>query len=754
MVDKLHHLISSGRRQFSNSLYSSHVLVPTAEHNLDKNQPTEGQFIKGALFFKRNHKLPKWKQSYATLNLIDAKINLHSWKKKDKILKSVDLKMLSSVIAKPSKKSNRFRIFITTTSLFRFYTTTEQDRTHWVTAFEILSVHNHQRFDSHILEAFRKADVDKNGQLTVKEVISLLRSLDVQISDQHIKEKFAQVDIEADGQLDIAEFTKFWDLLNQRPEVKELFFTISNAQQTASVADFSTWLKNVQEEDLPESAVASIIEQSPRAANEKDTNVLTLKGFHSYIISPAHNSCLQTLKTEKVYQDMTQPLNDYWIASSHNTYCTGDQLKDPSSIDAYKSALNKGCRCVELDCWDGEHGEPIIYHGHTLTSKLLFKDVLLCIAQQGFQNSPYPIILSIENHCTPPFQKRMADHIKTIFGNNGLLEDAFHKNSSMTILPSPEKLKYKILLKCSKGPSVGEHAASHEEHDDEEEEVPDEALNEKEKHKKNQKKKTTVELSELLHLCSTKFESARNPWHIVSFSESKLEHLAKHQREKLVEYHKAHLSRIFPAGFRVTSGNYSPILPWSLGSQVVALNYQTMDLPMILNQAKFLDNGKCGYLLKPNSLRNTSSGHTPNSVMLEFEIISAYRLPKHGKETIIDPYFKIELFSNTSQYKHQTKPINNNGLNPQWRERVKWEIEEVESALLLFELHDEGVHGTQSIGYACFPVTCIRNGYRSITLNRHQHHPHYPHLHQHHNQNQDFPLFDSTLFCHFQIRKI
>lgn len=31
---------------------------------------------------------------------------------------------------------------------------------------------------------------------------------------------------------------------------------------------------------------------------------------------------------------------------------------------------------VAVDCWDGDDGEPIIYHGWTLTSKILFKDIM------------------------------------------------------------------------------------------------------------------------------------------------------------------------------------------------------------------------------------------------------------------------------------------------------------------------------------------------------------------------------------------
>ena len=89
------------------------------------------------------------------------------------------------------------------------------------------------------------------------------------------------------------------------------------------------------------------------------------QGFADYLrtldlFNPLHDS---------IYQDMDQPLSHYFLASSHNTYLMEDQLKGPSSVEAYKRALMKGCRCIELDCWDGEDGYPIIYHGFTLTSK-------------------------------------------------------------------------------------------------------------------------------------------------------------------------------------------------------------------------------------------------------------------------------------------------------------------------------------------------------------------------------------------------
>jgi len=51
----------------------------------------------------------------------------------------------------------------------------------------------------------------------------------------------------------------------------------------------------------------------------------------------------------------------------------GHQLTGKSSVEIYRQCLLAGCRCVELDFWNGRTEEPVIVHGYTLVPDISAK---------------------------------------------------------------------------------------------------------------------------------------------------------------------------------------------------------------------------------------------------------------------------------------------------------------------------------------------------------------------------------------------
>ncbi|KAJ6658760.1 hypothetical protein lerEdw1_019681 [Lerista edwardsae] len=252
------------------------------------------------------------------------------------------------------------------------------------------------------------------------------------------------------GTLDFEEFCSFYKMMSTRRDLYLLMLTYSNHKDYLDADDLKRFLDTEQKmANVTREHCLEIINQFEPCPENKKQGALGIDGFTNYMRSPAGD--IFNPEHYNVHQDMTLPLSHYFITSSHNTYLVGDQLMSQSRVDMYAWVLQSGCRCVEVDCWDGPDGEPIVHHGYTLTSKILFKDVIETINKYAFVKSEFPVILSIENHCSVAQQKKMALYLIEILGDK--LDLSSVSSEDATKLPSPESLKGKILVKGKKLPA-------------------------------------------------------------------------------------------------------------------------------------------------------------------------------------------------------------------------------------------------------------------------------------------------------------
>uniref|UniRef100_A0A673HM33 Phosphoinositide phospholipase C n=1 Tax=Sinocyclocheilus rhinocerous TaxID=307959 RepID=A0A673HM33_9TELE len=780
---------------------------------------------------------------------------------------------------------------------------------------------------------FYAVDRSREDRISCKDLKSMLCQVNYRVPNMRfLREKLPDGELR-NGDVSYSHFAQLYRSLmfdaQKSMEIPLLQRLIERPEQKISLEDFQNFLIEHQKElwATDNNKVQEfMLHYLKDPLREIEQPYFHQDEFLTYLFSK-ENTIWDVQLDQVRPEDMNNPLSHYWISSSHNTYLTGDQFSSESSLEAYARCLRMGCRCIELDCWDGPDGMPVIYHGHTLTTKIKFNDVLSTIKEHAFVTSDYPIILSIEDHCSIVQQRNMATYFKKVFGEM-LLTKAV--DISADGLPSPNQLKRKILIKHKKlaegsayeevssstpysendiSNSIkngilyledpinhewyphffvltsnkiyySEETSSNQGNEDEEEHrepeslislpkpvftcvrcfvcsvliwftettrslkvtvclcsplrwkgdyggkkqlwfpanyveeisptaaEPDRSATEnsplgdllrgsvdvsscqivvrpegkgsrqfvfslvpvasprtgpvldiaassqeelkdwvmkirevtmtseaklEEGKMMERRKKIALELSDLVIYCrpvpfdEDKIGTERACFRdMSSFPETKAEkYVNRIKGKKFLQYNRLQLSRIYPRGQRLDSSNYDPLPMWLCGSQLVALNFQTADKPMQMNQALFMLNGRSGYVLQPSIMRDDTfdpfdrhslRGVEPITVCIE--VLGARHLPKHGRG-IVCPLIEIEVCgAEYDNAKQRTDSEADNGLNPTWpRKPFRFTVCNPSFAFLRFVVYEIDMFNDQNfLAQATFPISCLKTGYRSVPL--------------------------------------
>ena len=694
--------------------------------------------------------------------------------------------------------------------------------------------------------------------LDLAGVESLCRSLHINCSSNMIRAQFEKADVSHSGYLNFSEFKDFVRRLKERTDIKEIFRSMTtDPQEGLTLDEFLDFLKQSQGADVDSNHdhwrrvfTKLVRKTSPKIPNfldasEEQSIRMNCEVFSAFL-SSTHNNVFMTRPIEA---RLNRPLNEYFISSSHNTYLLGRQVAGSSSTEAYIRALQRGCRCVEIDCWDGPDGRPIVSHGRTMTTSVLFSDCIAVISKYAFVSSPYPLILSLEVHCNPEQQQIMVNIMIQELGDR-LLRAPLMTNSFR--LPSPEDLRNRFLVKVKTGEDLqprerdrstdspagrrqrsfsspfsrpqildntyipsgpalssplsmspsdnasfswgvgkGSTTATSMSSATDDSDTPQGGTLRPRRQATKRKSKIIMSLGSIgVYTKGYKFDDFMSPEsktfnHVFSLAERQFEGLCKDQDQKaqLEKHNIRHLMRVYPSGFRMKSTNPDPLPFWRRGVQMVALNWQTYDLAMQMNEAMFASGSdQFGYVLKPEEFRHSSGTISDSTVpgkampkkLIRFSVdmISAQQLPRprgSSVEESLDPYVEIEMFSAEdkakgvafgeggqdasarngmsgigSPHRRRTKVVQSNGYSPMFDEKFKLSLETKYPSLVFvrWTVWDSQDGHSYSYNASINPLatftaklSSLQQGYRHLPL---------------FDQNGEQFLF-ATLFC--RIRK-
>ncbi|RID61419.1 hypothetical protein BRARA_E00571 [Brassica rapa] len=464
--------------------------------------------------------------------------------------------------------------------------------------------------------------------------------------------------------------------------------------------------------------------------------------------------------TPHVHQDMSAPLSHYFIYTGHNSYLTGNQLSSDCSEVPVIKALQRGVRVIELDLWPNSTGTDInVLHGRTLTTPVPLVSCLKAIRDYAFSSSPYPVIITLEDHLTADLQAKVAEMATLIFG-----EMLYYPESeSLAEFPSPASLLHRIMISTkppkeylessnpivkqkdnnNASPSSEEETPRKEEiqtlesilfyedccenkndSDQEEEEVSEEQ-------KPAYKRLITIHAGKPKGTVKEEMKVVVDKVRRLSLSEQELDRTCSSNSQDVVRFTQRNILRIYPKGTRFNSSNYKPLSGWIHGAQMIAFNMQGYGKSLWLMHGMFRANGGCGYVKKPNFLMKKGfhdevfdpRKKIPVKETLKVKVYMGDGWRLDFSHTHFDSYSPPDFYTKVyivgvpaDNAKRKTRVIEDNWY-PIWDEEFSFPLTVPELALLRIEVSEYDMSDKDDFGgQTCLPVSELRPGIRSVPL--------------------------------------
>lgn len=595
--------------------------------------------------------------------------------------------------------------------------------------------------------------------LSLDDVVKYMQRLNININKHYLRTIFDSLS-DKNGPieppvLDFEKFKEFIAILKKREDIVQIWSEVCDKPEDNHMgfASFENFLKNIQHEVLDNTLAQKIFDRFRKSDQGWDADSL-----NHFLLSKYSKPIMDG---EHEYSYYGFPLNEYFISSSHNTYLTGRQIADDSSTEGYTKALQKGCRCIEIDIWDGQDEEsdravPVVCHGKLFTSTISLKNVLTTIKKYAFVTSPFPLILSLEINCSVSNQYQVIELLLETLAEFLVIEPL----EGVASLPSPNDLKHKILIKAKKtslftnlylnesgtlttmSTNTSTSTSTSTSNTSFSEDNSTGISNNNRHSKKRKHRKVVDELSDLaVYVQGQKFRNFSLPEsktynHCFSLSERMVDSMLKDEerRNAINKHNRRFLMRVYPSNMRLRSTNFLPINYWLHGVQMVATNWQTYDLGQQINEALFDGADKAGYVLKPKDIRKPVIKHTMRNlpsftekkIKFRIKIISAHQLPKPNNFNIdtINPFVTLEIMGaqtvdiDEGISECQTSVINDNGFNPIWNESFGGTISTNGFLFIKFSLNTAiSKDSTAILGTFLGKLENLRQGYRYLPLN-------------------------------------